>query len=94
MTPTDQIATGIVVEAYNHDESHRILTVRLCEFKCHFFFYVKRDLGISFGDTIKINLPKEKFAVIRKPVEQSFEFECLPFPGTLLLELISERINL
>lgn len=89
--------TGIVVEVYNHDKDYLIIVVRAHNAKSHFFFYIKSNPGVEVGDIVQIKPPEGKIFIIRrisgKPFKR-FEIELRMWPGTLLLETMSERLGL
>lgn len=94
MNPPNIVITGGVVEAREFGDSHRALVVRSNKHKSYFFFFVKKDPEITFGDIIQMNFKKEIYSVIREPIEQSFDLKLCSFPGCLLLTLISEYLVL
>lgn len=91
---TDDKNQGIVVECYNHDASHRVLEVYSQETRSYFFFYVSMFPQIDFGDIILMNPAEDKFYVLRGNSKLTYKITPLAFPDTLLMELISERMNL
>lgn len=94
MKTDDKNQTGIVVEAYDHDSRHRILVVRSRETKTHHFFYISKITPVDFGDTIQMNFPENKFHIHRGNSKLTYSIFPLTFPGSLLWELITERMNL
>lgn len=93
MITDDKDHIGIVIESYNHDPLHRVVTVQLPEGNNYFFFYVQEHSGIEFGDTLLMNFYLDKFHLRRGNDRLTYKITPLPFPGDLLLELISERMN-
>lgn len=85
---------GIVVECYNPDPSHQVIVVRSQKAKNHFFFYAHRTPAVGFGDKIQMNFQEDKFYVRRGNSKLTYKITPLTFPGTLLLELLSERLSL
>ena len=85
---------GIVVEIYNHNTSHCVLIVRSQDIKNYYYFYIPTIPQVDFGDIIEMNFLKEKFYIFRGNPRLTFKIIPSVFPGTLLWELISERINL
>lgn len=93
MKPGENII-GHVIECYDHDESHRVLTVISNDVpKEYHFFYVPKTPSISFGDIVQMNFQESKFYVFRGISRLSYKITPQNFPGTLLLELIQERMN-
>ena len=93
MNPDNTNQIGIVIESYNHDALHRVVIVQLCEGKNYFFFYVPEHPTIEFGDILLMNFYTEKHKLRRGNDRLTYSIHPLVFPGTLLLELISERMN-
>lgn len=91
--PTTYII-GHVIDCYDHDESHRVLEVisNDCPKAYHFFFLPKTP-DISFGDIVQMNFGESKFYVYRGNSRLRYRISPKQFPGTLLLELIQERLN-
>lgn len=84
----------IVVECYDHDATHRVVVAHASTVhKVYLFFYVGLHPEISFGDTLLVNLSDEEFYVCRGNGKLTFKITPLIFPGTLLFELLSERLN-
>ena len=84
---------GIVVESYNPDPQHRVVVVQLCGAKSYFFFYVPEHPAVEFGDVLLMNFYSEKYKICRGNDRLTYSIHPLTFPGDLLLELISERLN-
>ena len=89
----DKIQIGIVVDCYDHSESHRILVVRSRETSDRHFFYIPRDPDVSFGEIIEMNFTKNKLHVYRGNSRLSYLITPTIFPGSLLWELIQEQFN-
>jgi len=88
---------GIVVEVFNHDKAHLIIVVRAYNAKSHCFFYIKNNPEVELGDVIQIKLSGDKIFVIRRISDRPFkrfELKLLTWPGTLLMETMSERLGL
>jgi len=93
MNPNNVNQIGIVVESYNPDAQHRVVVVQLCEGKNYFFFYVPEHPAVEFGDIFLMNFYAEKYKLCRGNDRLTYSIHPLTFPGNLLLELISERMN-
>ena len=93
MEPENVNQIGIVVESYNPDPQHRVVVVQLRESKSYFFFYVPEHPAIEFGDILLMNFYAEKYKICRGNDRLAYSIHPLVFPGNLLLELISERMN-
>jgi len=91
---SDKIRIGIVVECYDHDESHQILVVRDRKKADRHFFYTLKNPRVDFGDIIQMNFVEDKFYVYRGNSRLSYRIIPSPFPGSLLWELIIEHLNL
>lgn len=94
MKTNSKYEVGIVVEIYDHDSTHRIMTVRSKDVLNHHFFYLGMTPIIDFGDEVEMNFEKEEYSVCRGNSKLTYKINLLPFPGSLLWELISERMNL
>jgi len=86
--------TRIVVECYNHDESHCVVVVRSRYIPSFSFFYIPTIPSIDFGDTIEMNFKKEEFYVHRGNSRLTFKITPQEFPKTLLWELITGHMGL
>lgn len=85
---------GIVVESYNHDPLHRVVTVCLQDnIKSYFFFFVPEVPAVELGDIFLMNFYADKYYIRRGNDRLTFKITPTIFPGDLLLELISERLN-
>lgn len=96
-TKEKKSSTGVVVEAYNHDKDHLIIVARAHNAKSHFFFYIKSTPAVETADILLLKYPEDKVFIIRRISTQPFkrfEINLLTWPGTLLAEVMSERINL
>lgn len=95
MKTDDKNQIGIVVECYDHDAQHRILVVQSNDSpKLYQFFYISQSPQVDFGDTIQMNFEREKFHLRRGNSKLTYSITPLIFPGSLLMELITERMNL
>lgn len=94
MITDDKVQIGIVIECYNHDSSHRILVVRSKDVPNYHFFYLAMSPIIDFGDEIQMNPAEDKYSVRRGNSKLTFKLTPLVFPGSLLMELITERMSL
>lgn len=91
---TNEKQLGIVVEAYDYDYLRRVLVVRSQEVaKNHTFFFIPRLPAVDFGDIIQMNFADDAFYIRRGNSRLTYRIRPLVFPGTLLLELITERLN-
>ena len=93
MNPDDKQQVGIVVESYNHDPLHRVIVAQLREAKSYFFFYVPESPSVEFGDILLMNFYHDRYILRRGNDRLTYTIHSLVFPGDLLLELISERMN-
>jgi hypothetical protein len=87
---------GIVIECYDHDESHRVLVIQSSDepwAKEYHFFYIPKTPEVNFGDIVQMNFANSKFYVYRGSSRLSYKITPSPFPGSLLWELISEKLN-
>lgn len=84
---------GVVVECYNHDSIHCVLTVRSQDEKMFHFFYIPAIPQIDFGDIIQMNFSDDKWSVRRGNSKLTFKINPLVFPKSLLWELITERMD-
>lgn len=91
---TDNYIIGHVTECYDYDESHRIMEVisNDCP-KAYHFFYIPKTPDICFGDIVQMNFEKQQFHLYRGNSRLSYRILPQTFPGTLLLELIQEKMN-
>lgn len=95
MKTDDKNLMGVVVEVYDHDASHRILVVQSNDSpNVYQFFYISKTPEVNFGDIIQMNFADDKFHVCRGNSKLSYKITPLVFPGSLLMELITERMNL
>lgn len=95
MKTDDKNQIGIVVEVYDHDASHCVLEVQLNDSPGEYrFFFISKFPQIDFGDTIQMNFAEDKYSVLRGNSKLTFKIIPLEFPGSLLMELITERMNL
>jgi len=94
MKTDDNNIIGHVTECYNHDESHRVLEVISNDSpKEYHFFYIHKTPDIEFGDIIQMNFEKQQFYLYKGNSRLSYRIIPQPFPGTLLMELIQEKMN-
>jgi len=86
---------GIVVEIYDHNTAHRVLVVQLDDSpNAHYFSYIPKVPDVNFGDILGMNFIKNRFYVYRGSPRLKYKITPVAFPGTLLMELITERMNL
>jgi hypothetical protein len=89
-----QYIIGHVTECYDHDDSHRIVEVIANDCpKDYRFFYVPKTPDICFGDIVQMNFEAGEFFLFRGNSRFRYRINPEQFPGTLLLELIQQRIN-
>lgn len=96
MIADDQNIKGFVIECYDLDTSHRVMVVQSSDepmAKEYHFFYIPKTPQVDFGDIIQMNFAKNKFYLYRGNSRLSYRIIPSPFPGSLLWELISERLN-
>lgn len=94
MNPENTQQKGVVIESYNHDPLHRIVTVCLQEnIKSYFFFFVPEVPTVELGDILHMNFYTDKYSVCRGNDQLTYKITPCIFPGDLLLELISERLS-
>ncbi len=85
---------GVVIESYNHDRLHRVVTVCLQDcIKSYFFFYVPEAPAVELGDIFLMNFYADKYSIRRGNDRLTFKITPTVFPGDLLMELISERLS-
>jgi hypothetical protein len=95
MNPKDRnTEIGIVVEVYNHTPENCVLVVRSRDERKFHFFYIPTNPEVSFGDFIEMNFDIEEIYVYRGNSRLTFKTNAQEFPGSLLMELITERMNL
>ena len=94
MKTYDKNEIGIVVESYNHN-THQIVVANspIGDLHNFFFFYFPKHPDINFGDTILMDFDKDEFRIHYGNPHLTYKISPQPFPGDLLLELISERLN-
>ena len=94
MITDDKVQIGIVINCYDHDGLHRILEVLTNDSpEVYIFFFISTTPHVDFGDKIQMNFAKDKYFVCRGNSRLTYRITPLEFPGTLLFELISERMN-
>lgn len=93
MKKPDVIETGIVVEAFDLDKTHRVLVVRNWDKKNYIFFYIGRVPEVDMGDLIIINFSTEKYYVQHGNARLAYKVTPLEFPDDLLCELLIQRMN-
>jgi hypothetical protein len=94
MKTDDNNIIGHVTECYNHDENHCVLTVIVNDNPWSYhFFYIPKTPDVNFGDIIQMNFEKQQFYVFKGNSRLSYKISPQVFPGTLLVELIQERMN-
>jgi len=93
---TDECITGIVIESYDRGENQMVITDSPDPGigKHHFFFFfLPQHPVINFGDTILMNIQADKYWIHHGNSHLTYRIFPLVFPGTLLLELILDRID-
>ena len=85
---------GIVVESYSYDSSHQVVTARCQQGKCRHFFFLPQSPNINFGDILLMDFGQEQFHVHHGNPHLSYRIFPAVFPGTLLLELLLDNLNL
>lgn len=94
MKTDDNNQIGFVVEAYDHDDQHRVLVVQSNDLPTvYHFFFISKYPTIDFGDEVQMNIAEDKYSVRRGNSKLTFKITPLVFPGSLLMELIVERMN-
>lgn len=97
MTTDDTNIIGFVTDCYDHDEKHRVLEVQSNDqpgAKVYHFFFIPRVPEVDFGDRIQMNFDKGEFYVYRGNSRLTFKINPEAFPGTLLIELMQQRLYL
>ena len=84
---------AIVVESYNYDR-HQVVTARGQEGKCHHFFFLPASPNINFGDILLMDFGQEQFHIHHGNPNLTYRIFPAVFPGTLLLELLLDNLNL
>jgi hypothetical protein len=93
MTTNNQNVIGIVIEAFDHNK-HSVVTVQSNDSpKAYHFFYIAATPEVNFGDTVEMNFAEGKFYVYRGNARLTFRITPETFPGTLLMELITDHLN-
>ena len=84
---------GIVIESYNDTPDHRIIIVQTPDdFKSVYFFYIQEYPKVDFGDVLLMNFADDAFFIYHGNPRLRYKIIPLPFPGSLLLELIAEQL--
>ncbi|KKK62396.1 hypothetical protein LCGC14_3004750 [marine sediment metagenome] len=85
---------SIVVESYSHN-CHQIVIANspIGSHHNYFFFYFPPHPDINFGDILLMDSGQDNFKVHYGNPLLTYKISPQPFPATLLLELISERLN-
>lgn len=95
MITDDKNQIGVVIECYDHNATHCVLEVQSNDLPKEFhYFYIPKTPEVNFGDTVQMNFAENKFYVYRGNSRLTFKIIPSTFPGSLLWELITERINL
>lgn len=95
MKTNDKNEIGVVIEVYDHNASHRVLVVQLDDSpNAHYFSYIPKVPDVNFGDFIEMNFTENRFYVYHGSPRLKYKITPAAFPGTLLMELITERMNL
>lgn len=89
---SNEPSTGIVIESYTHD-INQVVIAREPDIKMLHFLYLPRHPDINFGDTIIINFHTSQYWVHHGNPHLTYRIFPITFPGTLLLELISDQMN-
>ena len=89
---TDETQIGIVVESYAYGEN-QVVIARSPDTKIYHFFYLPSHPDINFGDTLIMIFNIERFYLSRGNPHLTYRLFPLVFPGTLLWELIFDRMN-
>ena len=90
----DRNQIGIVIHCYDHNTTHCVLEVMSNDVpKEVHFFYIGKTPQVNFGDRVQMNFAENKFYIFRGNSRLSFRIIPSPFPGGLLWELISDRMN-
>ena len=92
MNNTEPTQEGIVIEAYDHDRN-QVVTAYGPTPGHYQFFYLPPHPAINFGDTILMNFNNQKLFVHHGNPHLTYRISPIVFPGTLLYELITERIQ-
>lgn len=85
---------GIVVESYSYGHLHQVVTARCQKGKCRHFLFLPLSPDINFGDTLLMDFGSEQFHVHYSNPHLTYRIFPAVFPGTLLLELLLDSINL
>lgn len=91
--PNKKVISGVVTEAYPHDERHLIVIVRGSLPKSYFYFFVQRGTLITMGDQARLNFITKKFYIIQDyfgyPFKK-FKMELDPWPDKLLATVMAD----
>jgi hypothetical protein len=89
---TDEPIIGEVIESYSYGEN-QVVTIHDLGMEMYHFFFLPKHPNINFGDTVLMSFHSEKYWVHHGNPHLTYRIFPLVFPGCLLLELISERMN-
>ena len=89
---TDEPTTGIVIESYAHGEN-QVVVARESELKMHHFLFLPKRPVVDFGDTLLMDFYAEKYWVHHGNPRLTYRIFPLEFPGTLLWELLFDKMN-
>lgn len=90
---TDETQMGIVVEVYTHGENQVVTVCSPDDIKVHYFFFLPEHPVVNFGDTLLMIFNADRFYLSRGNPHLTYRLFPHTFPGTLLWELILERVN-
>lgn len=91
---TDRTEKAIVVESYNYDPLHQVVTARCQKGKCRHFFFLPQIPNINYGDIILMDFGQEEFHVHHGNPNLIYRIFPAVFPGSLLYELLLDNLNL
>lgn len=89
---TDEPQIGIVIESYLHGEN-QVVIAQDSELQMQHFFFLPKHPDVNFGDTILMNFYIEKYWVHHGNPRLTYRVFPLEFPGTLLWELLFDKMN-
>jgi len=90
----DNIKTGVVIECYNDTPKHRVVVIQSEDKpRMYHFLYVPNYPDINFGDYILMNFVQDIYHLHRGNPKLTYRLHPIPFPSTLLAEIMSEYLN-
>ena len=89
---TDESQIAIVTESYDQGEN-QVVVARDPDIVMHHFFFLPQHPAVNFGDTLIMKLHTDKYWIHHGNPRLSYRIFPLPFPGTLLWELIQTQMN-